>query len=81
MVDRADSSAPAMFLLRGPDGESRRLRLYVQGAKDYWIAMMLGEDEPPPSPGSFQGVCFFGRTPEEAKAAAMSFHGRVEAID
>ncbi len=44
------------------------MRLYVQGAEDFWTATMVGEDEPPPTPGVMQGVCFFGRTPEEAKA-------------
>ncbi len=66
----------AMFLvLRGPRGESRRMPLYLQGIEDFRTAMMVREDEPPPSPGSLQGVCFFGRTPEEAKAAALgSYH-------
>ncbi len=54
------------------------MRLYVQGIEDFWTAMMVGEDESPPPPGSLQGVCFFGKTPEEAKAAALSFYGRVE---
>ncbi len=80
MVDRVDRSEPAMFLLlRGPHGEPRRMRLYVQRIEDFWTAMMVGEDDPPPTPGSLHGVCFFGKTPEEAKAAALSFYGRVEA--
>jgi predicted RNase H-like HicB family nuclease len=69
------------LLLRGPGGEPRRMRLYVQGAEDFWTATMVGEDEPPPTPSSLQGVCFFGRTPEEAKAAALSFFGRVESVN
>ncbi len=40
--------------------------------------MLVKEEELPPSPGSLQGVCFFGKTAEEAKAAALCFYGRVE---
>ena len=43
--------------------------------------MMVGEDEQPPPPGSLQGVYFFGKNPEEAKAAALSFCGRVESVN
>jgi hypothetical protein len=57
------------------------MRLYVQGIEDFWTAMMVDEDEPPPPPGSLQGVCFFGKSPEEAKAAALGFYGRVEAVN
>jgi hypothetical protein len=60
-----EAEQPFHFLLRGPRGEPRRMRLYVQGAEDFWAAMMVGEDEPPPSPGSLRGVCFFGIIPEQ----------------
>lgn len=69
------------LLLRGPDGEPRPMRLYVQGARDYWTAMMVDEDELPPEPGSLQGLCFFGKSPEEAKAAALSFYGRAQSVN
>jgi hypothetical protein len=79
MTDTGDWSKPAMFLfLRDPYGEPRRMHLYAQGIEDFWTAMMVDEHEPPPPPGSLQGVCFFGKMPEEAKAPALSFCGRVE---
>ena len=68
-----------LLLLYGPDGDPRRMCLYVQGAENFWTATMVGEDEPPPKPGAMQGVCFFGKSPEEAKAAALRFFGRARA--
>jgi hypothetical protein len=82
MADDSDWTEPSMFLLlRGLGDEPRRMHLYVQGIEDFWTAMMVGDDEPPPSPGELQGICFFGKTPEEAKAAALSVYGRVEAVN
>jgi hypothetical protein len=69
------------LLLRGPDGEPRAMRLCVQGANDYWTAMMVGEDEVPPEPWSLQGLCFFDKSPEEVKTAALSFYGRVQSVN
>lgn len=43
--------------------------------------MMVDEDELPPEPGSLQGLCFFGKSPEEAKAAALSFYGRAQSVN
>ena len=73
MSAKGDWSEPAMFLLlRDAHGELRRMRLHVQGIEDFWIAMVVGDDEPPPTPGTRQGVCFCGKTPEDAKGAGLT---------
>ena len=74
------SEPDMVLLLPGHHGEPRRMRLYVQGARDYWT-VMVGEDEPAPTPGSLQGLCFFGKSPEEAKAAGLSLYGRLESVN
>jgi cytidylate kinase len=60
---------------RGPGGRRPRGR----DARGRWRAAPWSRRAAHP-PGSLQGVCFFGKTPEEAKAAALSLYGRVEAV-
>ena len=79
MCDEAHWSEPGGCLrLHGPHVQPSRRRLSGQRAKDSWTAMMVSGDGPPPSPGVPPGVCFVGKSPTEAKAAAGSAWGRGE---
>jgi hypothetical protein len=40
--------------------------------------MLVGDEVPPPAPGSVTGLTFFRASPEEAERAAKEYLGRAE---
>lgn len=64
------------LLTLGPDNEPRWLRLYVCPFGDHGVAMLAGDDVPPPDAGAVTGLTFFGATPEEAEQEAKATLGR-----
>lgn len=63
------------LLTLGPSDEPRWVRLVVHPIGDVWTAMLVGADEPLPDPDSLTGLCFFGRTPDEARGEALNYLG------
>lgn len=61
------------LLTVGPDNEPLWLRLYVQPYADQWAAILVGDEVPPPDPGTVTGLTFFGATPEEAEQEAKAY--------
>lgn len=66
------------LLTVGPDNEPLWVRLYVQPYADQWVAMLVGDDAPPPESGTVTGLTFFGATPEEAEREAKAYLGLAE---
>jgi hypothetical protein len=58
-----------------PDTEPLWVRLYVRPNADHSAAMLVGDDVPPPEPGTATGLTFFGATPEEAEREAKAYLG------
>ncbi len=50
-----------------PDHEPLWVRMYVQPYADRWAAMLLGDEVPPPEPGTATGSTFVGANPEDAE--------------
>ncbi len=69
------------LLTLNPDNELLWVRLYVQKIDDVWAAMLVGDDELPPEPGTLKGLGFFGITPEEAEHAAKAYLGWSEPVN
>jgi hypothetical protein len=53
------------LLTLGPDNEPLWLRLYVHPYADRWTARLVGEDVPPPDPGTVTGLTNFGAIRDE----------------
>lgn len=66
------------LLTVSPDTEPLWVRLYVQPYADQWAAMLVGDDVPPPDPGTVTGLTFFGTTPDEAAREAKAYLGLSE---
>jgi hypothetical protein len=58
------------LLTLGLDNEPLWLRLYVQPYGERWGAMLVGDDVPPPEPGTVTGWTCFGATPDEVERGA-----------
>ncbi len=63
------------LLTRSPVNEPLWVRLYVHKIEDMWAAMLVGDDMPPPEPGTPMGLGFFGETRQEAERAAKTYLG------
>lgn len=63
------------LLTLSPNNDPLWVRLYVHRIEDMWAAMLVGDDVPPPEPGTLMGLGFFGATPEEAEDAAKTYLG------
>jgi hypothetical protein len=66
------------LLTLGPDNEPLWLRLYVQPYADRWAARLVGDEVPPPDPGTVTGLTFLGSTPEGAEREAKEYLGLAE---
>ena len=62
----------------GPDNEPMQIRLYVQPIGERWVAMIVGDTDPPPGPDEVRGQGFFGDTAEEAEQLAKAYLGMSE---
>ncbi len=69
------------LLTLSPDNEPLWVRLYVHKIEDGWAAMLVGDDAPPPEPGTLMGLGFFGETREEAEHAAKTYLGCSEPVN
>ncbi len=69
------------LLTVGPDNEPLWVRLYVQPYAAHWAAMIVGDEVPPPDPGTVTGLTFFGATPEEAEREAKAYLGLAEPVN
>jgi hypothetical protein len=69
--------ASRLFTL-GPDNEPLWVRLYIHLYGNYWAAMIVGDDVPPPDPGVPTGLAFFRATPEDAERETKSYLGLSE---
>ncbi len=69
------------LLTLNPDNGPLWVRLYVRKIEDRWAAMLVGDDVPPPKPGTLMGLGFFGPTPEEAERAAKAYLGCSEPVN
>lgn len=49
------------LLTLGSDNEPLWVRLYLHPVRDHWAAMIVGDDVPPPDPGTVTGLTFLGR--------------------
>ena len=49
------------------------MRLYVHESEKVWAAMLVGDDVPPPEPGTLKGLGFFRETPEEAERGVTTY--------
>ncbi len=58
------------LLTLSPDNEPLWVRLYIYQVGERWFAMLVGDDVPPPEPGTLMGLGFFGDTPVKAERAA-----------
>ncbi len=63
-----------LFTLR-PNEAPQWARLVLQPIARCWVAMLLNPEEPLPTPGILQGLCFLGESPEEARGQALHFLG------
>jgi len=66
------------LLALGPDNDPLWLRLYVQPYAARWVAMIVGDEVPPPDPDTVTGLTFFGATPDEAEQEAKVYVGLSE---
>lgn len=66
------------LLTASPDTEPLWIRLYVQPYADRWAAMLVGDEVPPPEPGTVTDLTFFGATPDEAERKAKAHLGMAE---
>jgi hypothetical protein len=69
------------LLTLSPDNEPLWVRLYVHRIEEMWAAMLVGDDVPPPEPGTLMGLGFFGETSEEAEHAAKAYLGCSEPVN
>jgi hypothetical protein len=69
------------LLTVSPDNEPLWVRLYVQPYADQWVAMLVGDEVPPPAPGTVTGLTSFGTTPEEAEREAKAYLGLTEPVN
>jgi hypothetical protein len=59
-----------------PDNEPLWLRLYVQPYTNHRVAMLVGDDVPPPDPSTLTGLTFFGAIRDEVEWGAKATLGR-----
>ncbi|HSB78995.1 MAG TPA: hypothetical protein VLM91_09415 [Candidatus Methylomirabilis sp.] len=59
------------LLMLGPSDEPHWVGLVVQPIGEVWTAILAGAHEPPPEPGRLTWLCVSGKTPDEAKGAAL----------
>ena len=69
------------FLTLGPDNEPLSVRLYLHPYADRWAAMLVGDDVPPPDPGTVTGLTFFRATHEDAEREAKAYLGLAEPVN
>ncbi len=69
-----------LFMLR-PYEAPKWARLVVQPIARCWVAMLLNAEESLPEPGTLQGLCFLGESPEEARGQALQFLGHASSAN
>ena len=64
------------LLTVGPDHEPLWFRLYVQPYANHQVAMLVGDDVPPPDPSTLTGLTIFGAIRDEVEWGAKATLGR-----
>ena len=63
------------LLTLGLSDQAQWIRLVIHPIEDFWTAMLVRAQEPPPEPGSLTGLCLFGKTSKEARGEALNYLG------